>query len=752
MVVWGCQVPRHHISCLLLTNDQGTVITGCRDGELCLWNLSSSLELTPRALLLAHHAAVTCLSRASDDKEELNSYVEFEVNAGVKFYRRPWGGTAAQTLLCCGEYTDVTVVDARSLQLLGRFSSKLMPDWVVALSVLSHRGTIGTVHNIVFQDPAPIYENEARPMFLMDGCTVTFCRQSPWALLLVCHHIWKVFRSKDFSTLCLLMAEEGEPWAGGDFLAVDKVIVWTQCQPNSVNIPITPLINTSFLSFTPDLGVTSKASMEGSFPQIEPPLDCDGRSLGRTTEPQDHVTASLHLPAERCLLCGCADGRIVLLPLVEFAFASVIQEEVGALSGVPNSRVLLGHRGPVSCLLIPHQASACFNHNWLLSGGSDGTVRMWDMAVGTELHMFHGHTGTITQLIVPPEVCFRRGVTICSVASDHSVAMLSLVGIRPMVLTSAHPFPVVAVRWRHAERLLFIACSDGSLFVWQSSTGKGGLRVVAQSSEININEYQVVKLLPGGVDSACHPSDVGKMSAICFLLSCVLPTFQANCCDGGPPAVSVLPLSAGGVHIAAHVLVFCLDSLILELKVETQPQDLVSKEVKPAAAAMEAQYIPHRKRRSAKEFLHHLTVTRGSQVRKTKAESHDLHEGDKNKVSQLQEIESEEYEKQKLMQARLLMSCLHTWGLDLKLDAACEKHLELFQLKHPISFGLLSHGNQVIKYGGDKSQTERVGGGETGEENVEDRKTTDLPVGERVRDATTRPHCRRCQCALVYPV
>uniref|UniRef100_UPI00358F8FA6 WD repeat-containing protein 7-like isoform X1 n=2 Tax=Myxine glutinosa TaxID=7769 RepID=UPI00358F8FA6 len=813
MVVWGCQVPRHHISCMFLTDDQETVITGCRDGEVCLWNLSSSLQLTPRALLLAHHAAVTCLSGASDDKEEpyfvsaaddgeislwdekdgrcLRSEKLPYVHSAMNFYRRPWGGTAAQTLLCCGEYTDVTVIDARSLQLLGRLSSKLMPDWIVALSVLSHRGAIeDTVVGVTIsgtlklwnldaaltslQEPAPIYEIEARPMFLTDGCTVTFCRQRPWALLLVCHHIWKVFRSKDFSTLCLLMAEDGELWAGGDFLAVDKVIVWSaqgrgyiyklpgscfsdepQCSDEPANCNIrAPILLFRFydsdldqvawssltMSFlccdTPpyhkfllcgdahgtlrawglpnmlvvrqagtveDLGVTSKASLDGSFPQIEPLLDCTGRSLGGTTELQDYVTASLHLPSERCMLCGCADGRIVLLPLVEFAFASVIQEEVGALSASLNSRVLLGHRGPVSCLLIPHQASALYNHNWLLSGGTDGTVRMWDMAFGTELHMFHGHTGTITQLIVPPEVCFeRRGVTICSVASDHSVAMLSLMGIRPMLLTSGHPFPVVAVRWRHAERLLFIACSDGSLYVWQSSTGTldrciTGLtacQVFASGEEPLAVSKQDIG--PGmGSSSPTHLGCPIKNSSP--KLPGLRETFdQANCCDGGQPAVSVLPLSAGGIHVAAHVLVFCLESLVLEHKVEARPQELVPKEVKPAAAVMGAQCIPNRKRRSAKDFLHYLTVARPSQVRKAKAESPDLHDGKTNMASQLREIESEEYEKRKLMQARFLMSCLHTWGLDLELDAACEKHLELVQPKHPISFGLLSYGSQVI--------------------------------------------------------
>ena len=42
------------------------------------------------------------------------------------------------------------------------------------------------------------------------------------------------------------------------------------------------------------------------------------------------------------------------------------------------------------------------------------------------------------------------------------------------------------------------------------------VRVVGQ----RILESSAVKLIPGGVDSACHPSEVGKMSAS-LLVSCV---------------------------------------------------------------------------------------------------------------------------------------------------------------------------------------------------------------------------------------
>ena len=40
------------------------------------------------------------------------------------------------------------------------------------------------------------------------------------------------------------------------------------------------------------------------------------------------------------------------------------------------------------------------------------------------------------------------------------------------------------------------------------------------SKDPELKSHSAVELIPGGVDSACHPSEVGKMSAS-MLVSCV---------------------------------------------------------------------------------------------------------------------------------------------------------------------------------------------------------------------------------------
>uniref|UniRef100_A0A8C3BWN2 WD repeat domain 7 n=1 Tax=Cairina moschata TaxID=8855 RepID=A0A8C3BWN2_CAIMO len=53
IVLWGRKAPTHCISTLLLMDDVSMIVTGCHDGQICLWDLSLDLEINPRALLFA---------------------------------------------------------------------------------------------------------------------------------------------------------------------------------------------------------------------------------------------------------------------------------------------------------------------------------------------------------------------------------------------------------------------------------------------------------------------------------------------------------------------------------------------------------------------------------------------------------------------------------------------------------------------------------------------------------------------------
>lgn len=39
VVLWGKHPPTHCVSCVYLSRDQCTLITGCYDGQICLWQV-----------------------------------------------------------------------------------------------------------------------------------------------------------------------------------------------------------------------------------------------------------------------------------------------------------------------------------------------------------------------------------------------------------------------------------------------------------------------------------------------------------------------------------------------------------------------------------------------------------------------------------------------------------------------------------------------------------------------------------------
>jgi hypothetical protein len=73
--------------------------------------------------------------------------------------------------------------------------------------------------------------------------------------------------------------------------------------------------------------------------------------------------------------------------------------------------------------------------------------------------------------IPPPMLNVKVQYCICSIASDHSVALISLKERKIVLLANRQSYPVVGLRWRINDDFLLIKCSDGSLYVWQIETG-----------------------------------------------------------------------------------------------------------------------------------------------------------------------------------------------------------------------------------------------------------------------------------------
>lgn len=840
IVLWGRKAPTHCISAVLLTDDGATIVTGCHDGQICLWDLSVELEVNPRALLFGHTASITCLSKAcaSSDKQYIVSAsecgemclwdvsdgrcIEFTklacTHTGIQFYQFSVGNQREGRLLCHGHYPEILVVDATSLEVLYSLVSKISPDWISSMSIIrSHRTQEDTVVALSvtgilkvwivtseisgMQDTEPVFEEESKPIYCQNCQSISFCAFTQRSLLVVCSKYWRVFDAGDYSLLCSGPSENGQAWTGGDFVSADKVIIWTEngqgyiyklpasCLPASDSFrsdvgkavenlippvqhslldrtdkellicpPVTRFfygargyfhklliqgdscgrLNIWKISDTPEkqegeetnsksgLEITTSVSLQEAFDKLYPyPAGIiDQLSVIPNSNEPLKVTASVYIPAHGRLVCGREDGSIIIVPATQTAIVQLLQGEHMLRRGWPPHRTLRGHRNKVTCLLYPHQVSTRYDQRYLVSGGVDFSVIIWDIFSGEMKHIFCVHGGEITQLLVPPENCSARVQhCVCSVASDHSVGLLSLREKKCIMLASRHLFPIQVIKWRPSDDYLVVGCSDGSVYVWQMDTGALDRCVMGITAVEILNACD--EAVPAAVDSLSHPAVNLKQAVTRRSLAALknmahhkLQTLATNLLASEASDKGNLPkYSHNSLMVQAiktnltdpdiHVLFFDVEALIIQL--------LTEEASRPNTALISPENLQKASGRADKGGSF-LTGKRAAvlfqQVKETIKENIKEHlldeeEEDEETLRQRREESDPEYRASKskpltlleynltMDTAKLFMSCLHAWGLNEVLDEVCLDRLGMLKPHCPVSFGLLSRGGHM---------------------------------------------------------
>ncbi|XP_028273427.1 WD repeat-containing protein 7 isoform X1 [Parambassis ranga] len=865
IVLWGRTAPTHCISSLLVMDDFSTIITGCHDGQICLWDMTPELKICPRAMLFGHTASITCLSKASacSDKQYIVSASEsgemclWDVNdgrcieftklacahTGIQFYQFTIGTQREGRLLCNGHYPEILVVDATSLEVLYSLVSKISPDWISSMSIIrSHRTQEDTVVAVSvtgilkvwiitaevskMQDLDPVFEEESKPIHSQGCQSISFCTFTQSSLLVVCSKYWRVFDAGDYSLLCSVSSENDQSWTGGEFIAADKVIIWTEdgcsyiyklpasCMSASEHFrsdvgktkegSIPPLIYSiaecsdkqkegvggeeegvfevvclppsgfDLELYTPDLlcrhrpleapllicppvtrfffgrrepfhklliqgdsagrlslwsipdtlppqtvptpaelQVSSTISLQEAFDKLTPVSSgiIDQLSVLPGKEEPIKVTASVYIPSQGRLVCGREDGSIILVPATQTAIVQLLQGEHMLRRGWPPHRTLRGHRNKVTCVLYPYQISPRYDQRSLVSGGVDFSVIVWDIFTGEMKHIFCVHGGEITQLIVPPENCSTRVQhCVCSVASDHSVGLLSLRERKCIMLASRHLFPIQVIKWRPADDYLVVGCSDGSVYVWQMDTGALDRCVMGITAVEILNACD--ELAPATVDALSHSAVNLKqamtrrsLAALKNMAQHKLQTLATNLLaadnadKGNLPKYShnALVVQAMKMNMTdpdMHVLFFDVEAVIIQLLTEEAQRPnptLVSPETLQKSQA------------GADKGGSFLANKIFKQVKETMKETIKEHLLDEDEEEEEEMRRREEKSKSlSLLEynltmdtAKLFMSCLHAWGLNEHLDGICLDRLGMLRPHCPISFGLISRGGHM---------------------------------------------------------
>ncbi|KAI8979974.1 hypothetical protein BDB01DRAFT_837012 [Pilobolus umbonatus] len=127
------------------------------------------------------------------------------------------------------------------------------------------------------------------------------------------------------------------------------------------------------------------------------------------------------------------------------------------------------HPSAITCLIVPNHHIS--NQQYMLSGGKDGTVKIWNLINGRYVASCAVHSMPVKTFIEPAEQKdMRVKGCIVSIAKDNSVALISIDSMTCLFIFPGYSFPLTTIQWRTAEDYLIMGYSDNSVFVWQMQT------------------------------------------------------------------------------------------------------------------------------------------------------------------------------------------------------------------------------------------------------------------------------------------
>ncbi|KAI8071523.1 hypothetical protein BC940DRAFT_293069 [Gongronella butleri] len=170
------------------------------------------------------------------------------------------------------------------------------------------------------------------------------------------------------------------------------------------------------------------------------------------------------------LAIGYENGTIVVVPLsVAILFLNEMPKHIDQRQ---DTRVFeRAHDGKVTSLLVPDHHHAA-DPKYLLSGGRDGCVKIWNLINGKFVASFAVHASPVKMFVEPAEqkdVKIRSCVV--SIAHDNSIALISVESMTCLYILPGYSYPLMWIQWRAAEDLVLFGYSNDCVFVWELQAG-----------------------------------------------------------------------------------------------------------------------------------------------------------------------------------------------------------------------------------------------------------------------------------------
>lgn len=132
-----------------------------------------------------------------------------------------------------------------------------------------------------------------------------------------------------------------------------------------------------------------------------------------------------------------------------------------------------GHEGPVYAVDYSPEG------HFLLSGGEDGTVRLWSKKLAAGLVAFRGHVYPVWDVATCP-----RGWYFASSGADHTARMWCTERLQTLRMFVGHQSDVDVVRWHPNCHYLATGSSDHTVRLWDINEGKSVRQLLGHTSGI----------------------------------------------------------------------------------------------------------------------------------------------------------------------------------------------------------------------------------------------------------------------------